>query len=236
MKPLAIIPARGGSKGIPHKNIVPLGGKPLLWHTIEAARAAGIPDDRIILSTDDIDIAESAMAAGLKVPYLRPGELAADTTPTRDAVLDVMQWADRRGMDYDCIVLLQPTSPLRTAQDITDTMRAYNPKVDMAVTVMPSKANPYYDTFEAGPDGTLQICKGPGTYTRRQDAPKCWQMNGAVYVINPLSIRKMALGEMQNRVPVPMPAERSVDIDSPTDLLIAEAIINKNNNTRPCAE
>lgn len=227
MKPLAIIPARGGSKGIPHKNIVPLAGKPLLWHTIEAAKEAGIPADRIILSTDDLEIAESAMAAGLAVPYLRPDHLAQDDTPTRDAVLDVMAWADRRGIDYDCVVLLQPTSPLRNAGDIRNTMAAYSPQIDMAVTVMPAKANPYYDTYEAGADGTLHVSKGPGTYTRRQDAPQCWQMNGAVYVINPDSIRRLPLGEMPRRIPVPMPAERSVDIDTPTDLILAEAILNQ---------
>lgn len=227
MKPLAIIPARGGSKGIPHKNIVPLGGKPLLWHTIEAAKEAGIPTERIILSTDDLDIADSAMSAGLAVPYMRPDNLAEDNTPTRDAVLDVMDWADRRGIEYDCVVLLQPTSPLRNADDIRATMAAYSLQIDMAVTVMPSKANPYYDTYEVGADGNLHISKGPGTFTRRQDAPPCWQMNGAVYVINPDSIRRMPLGEMPQRIPVPMPADRSVDIDTPTDLMLAEALLNK---------
>lgn len=227
MKPLAIIPARGGSKGIPHKNIVPLAGKPLLWYTVEAAKKAGIPSERIILSTDDLDIADSAMAAGLAVPYMRPDRLAKDDTPSRDAVLDVMDWADRRGLDYDCVVLLQPTSPLRSAEDIRKTLEAYTPQIDMAVTVMPSKANPYYDTFEVAEDGNLQISKGPGTYTRRQDAPQCWQMNGAVYVINPDSIRRLPLGEMPRRKPVPMPADRSVDIDTPTDLILAEAILSQ---------
>ena len=111
---LVIIPARGGSKGIPGKNIRPLGGKPLLFYTVDLAREL-FPDSHIILSTDSEEIALTARTAGLPVPYMRPPELATDTAPTRDALLHAMDWADARGIPYDKVCLLQPTSPLRTA-------------------------------------------------------------------------------------------------------------------------
>ena len=118
MTPLYIIPARGGSKGIPRKNIKLLGGRPLIAYSIDAARAAGAPDSSIILSTDDAEIADTARSLGLEVEYMRPAHLATDTAGSREMMLDAMDWADSRGIAYDCVVLLQPTSPLRTADDI----------------------------------------------------------------------------------------------------------------------
>lgn len=223
-QPLVIIPARGGSKGIPRKNIKPLGGRPLLAYTIEAALAIA-PKERIILSTDDPEIAGTARACGLEVPYMRPASLGADTTSSRDVMLDVMSWADARGLAYDSVVLLQPTSPFRSPADIRRCMETYSPEIDMAVTVAPAACNPYYDCFETDPGtGFLHISKGDGLLTRRQDAPEAWQYNGAVYVINPDSLRAMPLGQFSRRVPVPMDRERSLDLDTPADWLVAEAL------------
>lgn len=227
MQPLVIIPARGGSKGIPRKNIKLLGGKPLIAYSIESARAVA-PDSHILLSTDDAEIAAVAREWGLTVDYMRPEDLAGDTTPTRDVLLDAMDYADARGLQYDCVLLLQPTSPLRIADDLQRTLAAYSPQIDMAVTVCPSAANPYYDCFETNQDGCLQISKGHGQYTRRQDAPEAWQLNGAAYAINPTSLRSMPIGQFPRRVPVPMPRSRSIDLDTPTDWLVAEAVIAAN--------
>ena len=121
MNCLYIIPARGGSKGIPKKNIKELGGRPLIAYSIDAAREAGADDERIILSTDSSEIALTARRLGLDVPYRRPAALATDTAGSREVILDAMAWADRRGIAYDCVVLLQPTSPFRTADDIRAT-------------------------------------------------------------------------------------------------------------------
>ena len=226
MKPLYIIPARGGSKGIPRKNIKPLGGRPLIAYSIDAARQAGAPDSHIILSTDDAEIADTARAPGLEVPYTRPAHLATDTAGSREVILDAMDWADSRGIDYDCVVLLQPTSPFRTATDIHSALALYSPEVDMVVSVKEASANPYYNCFEADPaTGYLHVSKGDGLITRRQDAPPAWEYNGAVYVINPGSIRRMPLGAFPRRVPSPMPADRSIDLDTPADWLMAEAVI-----------
>ncbi len=160
LNPLYIIPARGGSKGIPGKNIKLLAGKPLIAYTIEAAIAAGATPGRIILSTDSDSIAAVAAALGLPVPYRRPEALGSDTTGSREVILDVMDWADSQGIAYDCVVLLQPTSPLRTPSDIAECMARFIPgETDMAVTVTEAAANPYYDCFETDDRGLLHVSR-----------------------------------------------------------------------------
>ncbi len=225
-RPLYIIPARGGSKGIPHKNIKPLAGRPLIAYSIDVARELCPEQDRIILSTDDPAIADTARSLGLKVDYMRPADLATDSSGSREVMLDAMDWADARGIVYDCIVLLQPTSPLRTADDVRAALELYTPQVDMVVSVEPAACNPYYNCFETDADGFLHISKGDGLLTRRQDAPPAWTYNGAVYVINPQSLRAMPMGSFGRRVPSPMPAERSIDLDTPRDWAVAEAIMS----------
>lgn len=229
-KALYIIPARGGSKGIPGKNIKPLGGKPLIAYAIEAARDAGAPDSRIIVSTDDGRIAAVARDCGLATDYMRPAALGGDTVGSREVILDVMDWADRRGIDYEAVVLLQPTSPFRTADDISGAVALYDGSLDMVVSVTEAASNPYYNCFETDGDGYLHVSKGDGLITRRQDAPKAWEYNGAVYVINPRSIREMPLGAFKRRVPFVMPRSRSIDLDTPTDWLVAEALLEANIN------
>lgn len=229
MTPLYVIPARGGSKGIPHKNIKELCGRPLIAYSIDAARGSGAPDSHIFLSTDDPEIADCARSLGLPVPCLRPAELATDTAGSREVILHAMDRADACGTAYDCVVLLQPTSPMRTAADILGALALYTPACDMVVSVTEAASNPYYNCFEADPaTGYLHVSKGDGLYTRRQDAPPAWEYNGAVYVINPLSLRKMPLGAFPRRVPYPMPRSRSVDLDTPADWLVAEALMSAN--------
>lgn len=225
-RPLYIIPARGGSKGIPHKNIKPLAGRPLIAYSIDVARELCPEQDRIILSTDDPAIADTARRLGLTVDYMRPADLATDSSGSREVMLDAMDWADARGIAYDCVVLLQPTSPLRTADDVRAALELYTPQVDMVVSVEPAACNPYYNCFETDADGFLHISKGDGLLTRRQDAPPAWTYNGAVYVINPQSLRAMPMGSFGRRVPSPMAAERSIDLDTPRDWAVAEAIMS----------
>lgn len=225
---LFIIPARGGSKGIPRKNIKELCGKPLIHYSIEVARKLA-PDSNIIVSTDDDEIRHVAELTGLKVDYRRPALLGGDTVGSREVILDVMDYADREGIKYDKVVLLQPTSPMRRAEDVEGCMKLYRPGVDMVVSVTEAACNPYYDCFETGKDGCLHVSKGDGKYTRRQDVPKAWQYNGAVYVINPASIRKMGLGEFPVRLPYEMPRSRSVDLDTPIDWKITELLMKEAN-------
>ena len=229
MTPLFIIPARGGSKGIPRKNIKLLGGVPLIKYSIDAAREFGARDSHIILSTDDAEIAEVAEETyGLPVPYRRPDYLATDTAGSREVIIDAMNWADANGIKYDIVVLLQPTSPLRTALDIKGALDLYREGVDMVVSVTEAPCNPYYDCFETDPvTGALHVSKGDGLLTRRQDAPPAWVYNGAVYVIRPESIRRLPLGAFPVRIPFIMPRERSIDLDTMLDWQIAESLLSK---------
>lgn len=247
LNPIFVIPARGGSKGIPDKNIIDLGGKPLIAYSLQNAldairaindaRAVNLSPapycsqealKRIIVSTDSPRIAEVAEQEGVPVPFLRPHHLATDTAGSREVILHAMDFATAQGIDYDCVVLLQPTSPFRTTDDILGAMELYSPdSADMVVSVCQASSNPYYNCFETdATTGYLHISKGDGLYTRRQDAPKAWEYNGAVYVINPDSLRKMAMGAFPRRIPFEMTADHSLDIDTPLDLTVARAILS----------
>ncbi len=230
MKPLIIIPARGGSKGIPGKNIKPLAGKPLIAYSIDTAREIcrrrSLPESHILVSTDSDEIASVAADYGAPTCYRRPPELATDTAGSREMMLHAADWARSQGLTFDYILLLQPTSPLRTPDDTEKCMDLYEQELpDMVVTVKEASANPYYNCFETAPDGSLHISKGDGLLTRRQDAPRAWEFNGAVYAINPTSLAAMPLGSFPRRMPSEMPPERSVDLDTPLDWAIAEAVI-----------
>ncbi len=226
MTPLFIIPARGGSKGIPRKNIKEMCGRPLIAYTIDAAKEAQRAlGGYILLSTEDKEIADTARRCGLDVDYMRPDSLAGDKAGSRECIIDAMDWADRQGISYDCVILLQPTSPLRECRDILDCAKKYSHEIDMAVSVAEASDNPYFNMFETDADGFLHISKGDGNYTARQQAPKVWLYNGAVYVINPVSIRRMPLGEFPRRTAYEMPRERSLDLDTPLDWLITETIM-----------
>lgn len=222
MRSLYLIPARGGSKGIPGKNIKPFLGKPLICHAIDQAREAGADDCDICVSTDSDDIRRVVEEYGLKVPFLRPAELATDTAGTYGVILHALEWYRERGREYDVVVLLQTTSPLRCAADIREAVALWRPGIDMVVSVCEASANPYYNIFEADADGNLHISKGDGLFTRRQDAPKVWEYNGAVYVMAVPSLLRMPYSQFPVRKPYIMPADRSVDLDTPADWLRAE--------------
>lgn len=231
--PLVVIPARGGSKGIPHKNIKPFGGRPLIAYTIDVAKK--IADiNHIILSTDDEEIAAVAENEGLPVPYRRPAEYSGDKSGSREVIIDAMDFADANAIDYNCVILLQPTSPFREESDVVRALELFDAeKCDMVVSVTEARSNPYYNCFETDAEsGYLKISKGDGLLTRRQDAPEAWEYNGAVYVINPQSIRRMPLGAFPRRIPSPMDAEKSIDLDTPTDWIIGETILRLRDSER----
>lgn len=219
-KVLALIPARGGSKGIPGKNIIPLAGKPLLGWTIEAALAcAGI--DEIVLSTDDEAIANIGRSLGASVPFMRSASLASDEASTMDAVLDALD----RLPGFDVIVLLQPTSPLRTAADI-DSCLALLDAAPACVSVRPASDHPYL-TFRVDDQCRLApFAPAPdGQSLRRQDLPDAWCMNGAVYCAEIAWLREQRSFISAQTVIYAMPAERSIDIDTPADLRAAEDVL-----------
>lgn len=224
MKPLVIIPARGGSKGIPHKNIKELGGKPLICYAIDAARKL-TGDENICVSTDDDAIIKVVEDYGLKVPFKRPDYLATDNAGTNGVLLHALNFYEEQGNKYDVVVLLQATSPFRRAEDVIKAVKLYDDSVDMVTSVMPAKCNPYYDGFEDDAEGLLVISKGDGTIERRQDAPRVWQQNGAVYVINPEQLKAKGLAGMTKIRKYVMDEIHSVDLDNMLDWKIAEIML-----------
>ena len=231
-KYLYLIPARGGSKGIPGKNIKPLAGVPLIGYAIRQALAVAGGMEDVVVTTDSPDIAEIALAEGAPVPFMRPADLASDTASSRGVMLHAFDWMTAHGHHYDAIVLLQPTSPLRTPDDIRRAVEAFeNSRIpgrepaEMTVTVCEARTNPYYSAFEMNEEGFLRISKGDGLYTRRQDAPKVWEFNGAVYVIDPEALRRDEISRLRRIIPVEMEADRSIDLDTPADWQRAEQIL-----------
>lgn len=227
MKTLVIIPARGGSKGIPHKNIKPLGGKPLIYYTIDVARTVA-DDFDICVSTDDLEIIRCVQDYGLNVPFVRPSELATDTAGTYEVLLHAIDFYERQGCCYDTVLLLQNTSPFRTAEQVKEAIGLYTPEIDMVVSVKECSANPYYCVFEENKDGFLHICKGDGNITRRQDAPKVYEYNGAIYFMNMKTLKTTPLSKMQRRVKYVMDERSSLDLDTMWDWQMAETILRQN--------
>lgn len=224
MPPLVIIPARGGSKGIPHKNIKELGGKPLICYAIDTAREL-TDDENICVSTDDDAIIKVVENYGLKVPFKRPDYLATDNAGTTGVLLHALDYYEQKGNKYDVVVLLQTTSPFRRTEDVIEAVKLYDDSVDMVTSVMPARCNPYYDGFEDNAEGLLTVSKGDGTIERRQDAPHVWQQNGAVYVINPAQLKAKGLAGMTRIRKYVMDEIHSVDLDNMLDWKIAEIML-----------
>lgn len=185
MKVLALIPARGGSKGIPNKNIKDLKGKPLIAYTVDAARESGLFDD-IIVSTDDEKIAEVAKACGASVPFMRPDDLATDQSPTLPVVQHVIATLAQQGKEYDAVCLLQATSPFRTSQDIIrsiETFQAEQTDSLISVREVPHAYNPHWVFEPEGDSNTLRIATGEKEIIpRRQELPKAYIRDGMIYL------------------------------------------------------
>lgn len=223
MKILVIIPARGGSKGIPYKNIKPFNGKPLIYYTIDCARTI-CNDEDICVSTDDPEIISVVEQYGLKVPFVRPAELATDTAGTYEVLLHALNYYEQQGKHYDVVMLLQNTSPFRTAEHVEEALKLYTPDVDMVVSVKECAANPYYCVFEENSEGYLHVCKGDGNIFRRQDAPKVYEYNGTIYIMNAEKLKTTHMHKMQKRVKYVMDDLSSFDLDTMWDWQMAETI------------
>jgi CMP-N,N'-diacetyllegionaminic acid synthase len=229
MKILVVIPARGGSKGIPRKNCKILEGKPLIHYSIEAAQKL-FSNKQILVSTDDEEIKICAEQTGISVPFLRPAELATDLSGSYEVLLHALEFEEARGNNYDVLVLLQPTSPFRNETHILEALQLYTEELDMIVSVKEAKSNPYYGLVEENEAGYLEKSK-PGNFTRRQDAPKVWEYNGAIYIINVNSLKKNTLGEFKKVKKYIMDDVSSHDLDTQFDWMIAELLISiKNEN------
>lgn len=231
MKALYIIPARGGSKGIPHKNIKVLDGKPLICHSIDIARMF-TSDENICVTTDDDEILAVVEDYGLKVPFKRPEALATDTAGTYEVIMHALDFYKANGKYYDIVVILQPTSPFRRYDDVKKCLDLYSDNYDMVVSVKRASANPYYDCFEPNKNGFLTISKGNGSYRRRQDAPAVYEYNGAVYVMRVEALEKMNYDDFKRIGFIEMDDYSSLDLDTMLDwkyaeLLLEEGLIGK---------
>ena len=225
MNILVIIPARGGSKGIPHKNVKELNGKPLICYSIDVARQL-TTDENICVSTDDDVIIKVVEDYGLKVHFRRPAELATDNAGTNGVLLHALEFYEKQGRKYDVVVLLQPTSPFREAKSLKEAVSLYTSDVDMVVSVKEAATNPYYNSFEEGAEGLLVISKGDGTIERRQDAPKVWEFNGSIYVINSTRLKEVGLPKLNRIRKYVMDDLHSIDLDSMLDWYMAEKVIS----------
>ena len=229
MKILGIITARGGSKGIPGKNLKPLGGRPLLAYTVDAARDCGALD-RVILSTEDPVIADAARALGCEVPFMRPAELSRDETPHLPVIQHAAEWMrEHAGYQPDAVMILQPTSPLRSADDITAAARLLESTgADSVVSVSEVSAHAHPMRMlrvDARGEAVLFASGEPvrRRINRRQDLPQAWVMNGAIYACRTGVLFDAEPSLYGDRVAAyAMPAERSVSIDDFEDWAAAE--------------
>jgi N-acylneuraminate cytidylyltransferase len=225
MSSLFLITARGGSKGLPGKNIKTLGSKPLVQYSIEFARMFS-QDKDICLSSDDQEIIDVARSNGLPVPFVRPHTLATDTANSRDVILHALEFYQDQGVTYDSVVLLQPTSPFRNYKQGRQMIDLFSPKLDMIVSVKESHYNPYFSLFEENEDGFLTLSK-TGNFTRRQDCPTVYTYNGSVYVINTDSLKRNNINQFKKVKKFVMDEVHSSDIDNQFDWWIAEMILEK---------
>lgn len=230
MKILGLIPARGGSKGIPGKNIKLLAGKPLLQYTWESAMDSGLK--RIILSSDDPEIITMAEKMGMEVPFIRPEAISRDDTPTLEVVKHALKFFQEKGTSFDAVCLLQPTSPLRSPGLIQNCIRKFSQgDYDSLISVreVPTEYNPHW-TFEEK-EGVLEIATGEEKIIpRRQELPKAYYRDGAVYltrtavILEQQSLFGKKIGYFHSgNAPV-------INLDTPADWLEAEKILRK------CAE
>lgn len=223
-KIISIIPARGGSKGIPKKNIYKINNKPLIAYTINEAKKSKFFKD-VIVSTEDSEIEKISKKLHAQV-LKRPKKLSTDNTPTNSVIINAIKQLETKGdIEFDAIVLLQPTSPLRTVDDIDNSIKIFlKNKCDSVMSVTEVHHPPHW-IYSINKKGTLaKFLKSKTRIFRRQDSPKLYQLNGAILIATKeFFLKKKEIGN--NTIPYIMPQERSIDIDNFYDLKIASLIL-----------
>lgn len=222
---LAVIPARGGSKGIPRKNIVNVLGKPLIQYTIEEALLSRYLDN-VIVSTEDEEIARISQKCGAEVPFLRPKELATDDSKTIHTLLHAIDFYEKRGVFYDYIVLLQPTQPLRKHWHIDEAIeKIIDNKAKGLVSISRVKDHPILIRKKDQNDLLTSILKENST-VRRQDFPEYYKINGAIYINKIDNDFNSNTSLNDNSLGYVMDAKYDLDIDDPLDLELLKIILN----------
>lgn len=218
---LFVIPARGGSKGLPGKNIKDLCGKPLIAYSIDVARAFA-DDEHICVSTDSEEIKRVVEDYGLCVPFIRPDYLATDTASSNDVLLHAVNFFKEKGREYKRLVLLQPTSPLRSIDDVANSLALYRDDIDMVVSVTESHAPAVLCNDDE--NGYVQLVYNKAA-TGRQQLQEMYEFNGAVYVMNVQSLLVKGIVGFSKKVKYVMSKENSVDIDDIYDFKLVETIL-----------
>jgi len=225
---LGVIPARSGSKSVKDKNIKSLGGKPLMAHTILTGLKCKLID-KLIVSTDSQKYSEIAKSFGAEVPFLRPKELASDETSTESVLKHAMETLESKGEKIETVVLLDLTSPFRSVKDIEKCIKNLNmPETESVVTVCQVDHNPFFVMGTVNQQGYFDypLIKPKEKIFRRQDAPKVYRLNAAVYAIKKeLVMREKRFTEKTRAIE--MPIVRSSHIDSPEDFLYAEFLLKE---------
>jgi len=227
---VALIPARGGSKGIPRKNVLPVGGKPLIAWTIEAALQSSSLT-RVIVSTDNEEIADVAQQHGAEVPFMRPAEFATDAAGSLGVALHALDWLAAHGGEPDYLLLLQPTSPLRTSADIDDAARlAAERDADAVLGICEAAPHPWL-ACQLTADGQLGafFCT-TDEHLPRQQYPPAYVLNGALYLNRPASLRGTRSFQPPGALGFIMPIERSQDIDSPWEMRMVDLLLRSVEN------
>lgn len=219
---LGLIPARGGSKGIRNKNIRDLNGQPLIAYSIQAGQQSNAIDS-VVVSTDDDEIAEVAERYGARVPFMRPDELATDEAPTAPVVTHAIETLRAENESYDSIVLLQPTSPLRTAEHIDEAYTLFqNDHVDSVISAYKT----YSTRWQQTPDGAEKLNYNNAS-PRRQDRDPEYIVNGAIYIADVSLYLETEDLKAGHTAIYTMDELDSIDIDTPVDLWLAEQILSK---------
>lgn len=232
MNRICTICARGGSKGLPGKNLRPLFGRPLIAHTVAQAASSGLFDE-IAVSSDSADILEAAASAGATVSIVRPAKLASDSAGKLPAIIHCLEEAEQRlGRRFDTLVDLDVTSPLRTVADITGAVTLLESNaVKSVITGAPARRSPYFNLVERNAAGVVALSKTLAqNILRRQDSPACFDMNASIYVWNRLALEREARVFYDDTLLFEMPEVRSQDIDSELDFDIVEMIMARAEN------
>lgn len=218
--------ARGGSSGVPGKNIKPLCGKPLIGWTIAQALASGVAD-RVYVSTDSEAIAAVAREHGATVPFLRPAELATATAGKLPVILHLLEWVEAEVGPVERVIDLDPTSPLREVADIQTCNAMLDGDADLVITGYVSDKNPYFNMVERKPDGYYErVCLPQNEVLGRQSAPEVYAMNASIYAWRRSCLQPSLWDAPRIRLH-PMPRERSIDIDQPLDFDIVELLMRR---------
>ncbi|PZV79144.1 N-acylneuraminate cytidylyltransferase/CMP-N,N'-diacetyllegionaminic acid synthase [Algoriphagus aquaeductus] len=226
---LGTICCRGGSKGVPGKNLRLLDGIPLIGHTILQAKSSNFID-RLIVSTDSIEIAEVARSFGAETPFLRPADLAQDTSSKWPVFIHALEFIESQGQNVEYLVDMDVTVPLKQTIDIDTAIELAKsrPDVDVVITGYEPERNPYFNMMEILEDGYAHIVKKtPKPIVRRQDAPKVYSLSPAAYVIKKTSLYQFEHWSKANCLISPMPRERAIDIDTHLDFQLIEFILNQ---------